>query len=49
MVLVAPMEAFANDSRPLLALREALRNGEICRALRGQIREHVPGTRPSVR
>lgn len=39
------MEAFANNSRPLSALREALRNGEIRRALRGRIREHVAGTR----
>lgn len=39
------MEAFTNNSRPLLALHEALRKGEIRRALRGRIREHVPGTR----
>lgn len=43
--VVAPSEAFGNNSRPLLALRDALRRGEITRVLKGPVRAHVAGAR----
>ncbi|QRY40574.1 helix-turn-helix domain-containing protein [Microbacterium hominis] len=43
--VVAPSEALSINSRPLLALRDALGRGEIQRVLQGPLREHVAGTR----
>lgn len=43
--LVAPGEALSINSRPPLALHDALRRGEIRRVLRGPVRTHAPGTR----
>lgn len=43
--MVAPSEALGNNSRPLLALRDALRKGEIRHVLQGPVRAHVAGAR----
>lgn len=43
--LVAPSEALSINSRPLLALRAALREGEITRVLRSRVRQIPPGKR----
>lgn len=43
--LVAPSEALSINSRPLLALRAALREGEIARVLRSPVSQIPPGKR----
>lgn len=45
MTVWTPSEALGNNSRTLLALRDALRRGEIRRVLQGPVRAHVTGAR----